>query len=108
MLNIHLEDGGEKYYSINPTETEVYNILKDVTTFKTHISKLTQVLREHRLLRFPESIKTMPVVIEFSDCIIQARDLMSYHIILDEDNDRAEFLKGLMEQQRNVFTLNGT
>ena len=45
-------------------------------------------VQEKRLLQFPEIMKNLQLVIEFSDCIIQGKDLLNYEIVIDEDKDR--------------------
>lgn len=78
MLNTHIAGEGMLYYSINPVQNEVYQILSDLAHFKLHISNLTKTLRERKLLQFPELMKNVQFIIEFTDCILRARDLMSY------------------------------
>ena len=34
-------------------------------------------------------MKSLHLIIEFSDCIIQGKDLLSFDIIVDEDHQRA-------------------
>ena len=33
-------------------------------------------------------MKNLQLIIEFSDCIIQGKDLLNYDIVIDEDKDR--------------------
>ena len=89
MLNINHTRKGKVYYSIKPVVNEVYQILKDVTEFKTHISELPKILQEKKLSQFPELVNKVQLVVEFTDCIVMARDLLSYHIVVDEDPARA-------------------
>lgn len=46
---------------------------------------LTQILRGKKLQKFPDLIKNVKLIVEFSDCIIQAKDLISYHFLVDEN-----------------------
>ena len=54
---------------------------------------MTQVgaaLREKRLISFPECIpKDLVVLVEFTDCILQAKDLLTYDVVVDDDKQRS-------------------
>lgn len=41
------------------------------------------------MLQFPQIMKQLQLIIEFSDCIIQGTDLINFDIVIDEDQERA-------------------
>jgi len=42
-------------------------------------------MKKKCLLQFPEIMKNLQLIIEFSDCIVQGKDLLNFDIISDED-----------------------
>jgi hypothetical protein len=62
--------------------------LEQIDTFQLHQRNLATVLRHFNLVRFPVIMKNLRVLIEYSDCILQANDLISYHIIQDDNPER--------------------
>ena len=49
---------------------------------------VAQQVQDRRLLQFPEIMKNLQLIIEFSDCIIQGKDLLNFEIVIDEDQQR--------------------
>lgn len=78
MVKIHFKNKNQVYFSVIPTENDVKKILQDLFEFKSHVSTLTQTLREFKLAQLPDIIKNVKLLVEFSDCILQAKDLISY------------------------------
>ena len=78
MVKVHFKNKNQVYFSMIPTENNVMKILQDLIQFKSHISTLTQTLRKLKLSQFPDIIKNVKLLVEFSDCILQAKDLISY------------------------------
>ena len=46
---------------------------------------VAKTVKDKYLRQFPEVMKSLQLIIEFSDCIIQGRDLLDYDIVIDED-----------------------
>ena len=40
------------------------------------------------MLKIPEVMKNLKLIIEFSDCLVEAKDLLSYDMVIDEDQNR--------------------
>ena len=78
MVKVHFKNKNQVYFSVIPTENNVMKILQDLFQFKSHVSTLTQTLRKLKLSQFPDIIKNIKLLVEFSDCILQAKDLISY------------------------------
>ena len=51
---------------------------------------VAETLRQNYLKQFPEVMKNLQLIIEFSDCIIQGKDLLDYDIVIDEDLQRVQ------------------
>ena len=65
-------------------------ILQDLENYRAHISQIHDKVQSSRLLQFPEVMQNLKLIIEFSDCILQAEDLLNYKIIIDDDPVRAK------------------
>ena len=59
--------------------------MEQLQSYELNVMDVADRVREKRLLQFPEIMKNLQLVIEFSDCIIQGRDLLNYEIVIDED-----------------------
>ena len=60
-------------------------ILQSLEKYELNIMQVKNEIKAKRLLQFPELMKNLQVVIEFKDCIIQARDLLNFDFITDDD-----------------------
>ena len=60
-------------------------ILQSLEKYELNIMEVKNEIKAKRLLQFPELMKNLQVVIEFKDCIIQARDLLNFDFITDDD-----------------------
>jgi len=78
------------YWRLNGAQTEISNLLQGLDSFQLHISDLKGVLLGMGLKLFPLFMKDTKVIIEFSDCILQAVDLFNYSIVLDEMANRKQ------------------
>lgn len=76
------------YYKITPQPNEILGIIEKLQNFELNVMDVADSIRESRLLRFPEIMKNLQLIIEFSDCIIQGKDLLNYDIVIDEDEER--------------------
>ena len=70
MLKVSRGNSGQVYFSVNPQNNEMLEILQDLEAFKSHISETAGKLQEARLLQFPENMQNLKLIIEFSDCIL--------------------------------------
>lgn len=77
------------YYKIKPQMNEILRILNDLDSFDLNVMDVEKRIKENYLLQFPEIMKHLQLIIEFSDCIIQGKDLINFDIVIDEDQERA-------------------
>ena len=75
------------------------DILRDLESFDLNVMDVADRIRAKRLRQFPEVMKNLQVIIEFSDCIIQAKDLLEYDIVIDEDENRMNETKMKAQQK---------
>jgi hypothetical protein len=100
------------FFTINPAKDRSHKLLEQLrhhdvalTDLKSHIVAQSQhseaALPKEALLKFPQFSK-MPqkIVIEFQDSVIQGLDLMDFHILVDDDQDRIQALVDYENDQR--------
>ena len=76
------------FFFINPQPSRILTILDELDSFGLHINNLRERLEAEAMLKIPEIVKQTKLVIEFADCLIEAQDLVSYKMIVDDDEDR--------------------
>jgi hypothetical protein len=98
---MHSNSAGAHWFSCKLTRHDNYDILdilREIKSYKLHVTNIEERLRSKRLISFPQAIaKNLVVLVEFTDCIIQARDLLSYDVVVDDDKQRS--LRRKQEQQ---------
>ena len=67
-----------EYFSFEIAKNEISQIINDITLLKIHESKVLDHLIACNLRQFPEIMKNLRVIIEFSDCVLWAIDLRQY------------------------------
>ena len=64
--------------------------MQKLEKFEMNSMDVAKTIKDKYLRQFPEVMKSLQLIIEFSDCIIQGRDLLDYDIVIDEDQQRIE------------------
>ena len=82
--------GSTNYFKIRPQKNEILEILQKLEKFEMNSMDVAKTVKDKYLRQFPEVMKSLQLIIEFSDCIIQGRDLLDYDIVIDEDQQRIE------------------
>ena len=68
-----------------------------------HVTEVEHEITSKHMLQFPEVMKHLQLIIEFSDCILQGKDLLSYDIVIDEDLRRvADMHKLALEKTQGL------
>ena len=57
--------GRRQFYFVNPEQNEVHRLLCELDSFKIHLSEVEGRLKAMNLLKMPEFIKNLKLIIEF-------------------------------------------
>ena len=89
----HSTDGKilqQPYFKIRPKQNEILAILEDLDSHRLNAQDVESRVRQSRLLQFPQIMKNLQLIIEYSDCIVQGNDLLNFEIVIDEDKGREQ------------------
>ena len=77
----------EQYYALKPQRNPLFCLLEDLRNYKVTLQTLGSQI-EARGIRnmIPEQMGKLRIIIEYSDSIIQAKDITQYQELLDEAN----------------------
>lgn len=76
----------EQYYALKPIKNDVYLLLEDLKNYRVTLRSLGAELERRDIAkRLPEQLKQLQIIIEFQDFIIQARDLLEYQLMVDDN-----------------------
>ena len=88
MLNCCILPDKRIFYYVTPMPNGILTLLEELDSFRLHISQLKARLQQEAMLKIPEVMKNLKLIIEFSDCLVEAKDLLSYDMVIDEDQNR--------------------
>ena len=75
----------DHYYALKPLKTKIYNLLVDVKHYKVILKDLNEEIAKRDLIaEFPAQFSQVRVIIEFFDCIIEAKSLHEFKEISDD------------------------
>lgn len=81
----------EQYYALRPVPTKTHNLLSDLKHYRVTLKELmTEVAGRGIEAEIPPQFNQVRVIIEYFDCIIEAKALASYKEILDDANNKAD------------------
>jgi hypothetical protein len=89
------------FYYVNPMPNGILTLLEELDSFQLHITQLKNRLQQEAMLKIPEVMKNLKLIIEFSDCLVEAKDLLSYDMVIDEDQNR-KYLAMLKDLQNRT------
>ena len=75
----------DHYYALKPLKTKIYNLLVDVKHYRVILKDLNEEIAKRDLIaEFPAQFSQVRVIIEFFDCIIEAKSLNEFKEISDD------------------------
>ena len=58
------------YFKIRPQQNEILDILQRLERYELHVTEVEHEITSKLMLQFPEVMKNLQLIIEFSDCIL--------------------------------------
>jgi hypothetical protein len=69
----------EHYYALKPQRNGLFCLLEDLRNYRATLQTLGYELEAREIRRLiPEQMTKLRIIIEYTDCIIQAKDITSY------------------------------
>ena len=59
-------------------------LLRDLRNYTVLLKDLPHVLLERNIDISPEHFKQLRIIIEFADCIIQAKDILNFEVLIND------------------------
>ncbi len=68
----------DQYFCLKPINNEMLKLLEDLKNYRVKLINLEEELSSRNINSLPKEMESLRVIIEFTDCIIQAKDLKAY------------------------------
>ncbi|CDW75300.1 UNKNOWN [Stylonychia lemnae] len=82
----------EHYYCLKPMKNEALKLILDLKNYRVNIRNIYDELMSRKIEITPPQLKQLRIIIEYTDCIIQAKDLLQYEILMN-DNKRQNIVQ---------------
>lgn len=85
----------EHYYCLRPFKNSMLTLLDDLKNYRVNLKDLGGEIYNRNIEISPQHFKQLRIIIEYADCIIQARDMLQYEILIDDSKKVNESPKRL-------------
>ena len=73
---------------LKPIKNNIYQLLEELKYYKVHLRDLKEEITKSKI-QIPDDLKQLRIIIEYSDLIIQAQDMLNFQVLIkDHDWER--------------------
>lgn len=83
-------EGNDFYYALKPVHNPIFILLNQLKNYQVNLRDIESEIERRNIELVPKAMKTLKVIIEYSDCIIQAKNMVEYSMIIDDNKKRMQ------------------